>query len=167
MKRLFIIMMAFVIAACTVSCSVSPAKSPVDAKEKVFTCEEMSITLTEGFAETAYEGYTSVYDSSEIAVFVLREGKEIFAADTSFDEYLGYVARANASRGASEFVTENGLTTFEYNYTNPDTGVKYRYLTAAFESEKAFWLVQFAAQTETYEGYKDTMIKWAKTVTFA
>ena len=160
---------ALILTAILLAVLTSACGTPGDAKDKVFTYEEMSLTLTEAFAENKVEGYSVAYASSEVAVFVLKEPKELFD-DISFDEYVDGVRAANEGRGFTDLSNtekQNGLVYFDYRFTNPEQNIEYRYFTTLHESADAFWLVQFVSMTKLYDQYADTFVKWAKTITFA
>lgn len=164
-KQIIAICLAVMIAALCCACSGS--SSPKDASDKVFNCKELSITLTSAFADTgAQSGYTGTYDSKEVAVLLLREAKDEFPAGTTFDDYAGYVLQANANKGVGELQKIGGLTCVEYDYYNADVKTEFHYLTAIFEADEAFWLVQFATAKEKAADYRDTVIKWAQSVKF-
>ena len=144
--------------------------SPKNATDKTFTYEEMSITLTDAFEEKNFEGYSVTYDSSQAAVFVLREAKDLLGEEITFDDYTELVMQANASRGfvdLSDVTKKDGLVCFDYRFTNTEQGIEYRYFTTLHESADAFWMVQFVTPTELYDKYVDTFVKWTKTVTFS
>lgn len=164
MKKIIAVLLVILIAAATAACG-----SPKDAGDKTFTCEEMSITLTEGFKEKQYAGYTVCYDSTEAAVYVLKESKDEVGKERTFDEYVEAVKKNNASRGfeLTETKTIDGLTSFEYQWTNADQEIVYRFLTTIHEAKDAYWIVQFVTPGEMYDKYEEYFVKWAKTVTFA
>ena len=170
MKRLTAILLVLLITVTAASCSITRVESPKDADAKTFTYEELSITLTSAFEESEYEGYSVVYDSDEAAVFVLKEATDILGREITFDEYLDLVMQANENRGfvdMTDIEERDGLTCFDYRFTNSDQNVEYHFLTTLHESDEAFWLIQFVAPSELYNDYLDTFVKWAKTITFA
>ena len=128
--------------------------------------EEMRIELPEDFEEEEVDGYTAAFFDDQTAVLVLREDKADFVnyAD-NMEEYLQLVLKANESKGLSEPVNENGHPTFEYDFTSGD--VTYRYYTTVFESDEAYWLVQFACDKQDYDIMKPDYADWADTVVFA
>jgi len=136
---------------------------------KEFTSNGMTITLTDGFKKTNYEGYTVCYDSKDVAVFVLKESFSLQEglSDMSVDDYAELVKSANASKKPSAISKKNGLTSMEYKFLNEEENQTYRYYSAMFKGPDAFWLVQFACKEELYDAKKDTFIEWAKTVEFA
>ena len=136
--------------------------------EKEFTSNGMTLTLTDEFRETTYEGYTVCYESKDVAVFVLKESFSLQAGlgDMSIDDYAELVYKANASKSPSDISKEDGLISFEYSFLNEQENQTYSYYSAMYKGTDAFWLVQFACKEDLYEAKRPTFIEWAKTVTF-
>ena len=67
--------------------------------EKEFTSNGMTLTLTDEFRETTYEGYTVCYESKDVAVFVLKESFSLQAGlgDMSIDDYAELVMITHAT----------------------------------------------------------------------
>ena len=133
---------------------------------KDFYVEEMKISLPDTFEEEDVEGYTKAFFDNYTVVLVLREDKadlENYAGN--MDEYLQLVKKANESKGIKEIVSENGRPTFEYDYAAD--AATYRYYTVVYESDEAFWLVQFAGAKEIYDVFKPLFAQYADTVVFA
>ncbi len=136
-------------------------------KPKVFTYDSMSITLDTSFRKTNYQGYTVCYDSSSVAVFCLEEKFSLMDGmeDLSKKEYAELVIQANQLKNVSA-TTSDGLTWFDYEWTNPETGVEYYYFSTVHKEKDAFWLIQFAVELENKAEYADQLPQWAKTVSF-
>ena len=133
-------------------------------KEKVFTCDDMQITLTDEFAETEYFGFKTVYKSPATAVFVLKESFSDYPIlrNLTLEEYCQAVIEANKRTAAVE--TEDGLTYFEYEATID--GEECHYFSVVYRTEDAFWLVQFATKSQNLSKLRPTFIKWAQSVVF-
>ena len=131
-----------------------------------FYVEEMKISLPEDFEESEAGGYTAVFANEDTAVLVIREDKadlEDYVKD--MEEYVQLVLSANESRGVKDVVYETGRPTFEYDYTA--SNATYRYYTVVYESDEAFWLVQFACAKDNYDAYKPSFVQFADMVVFA
>ena len=154
-KAILLITLALSLLLC--SCGI------LEEKEKTFTVEGMSITLTNRFHKTKQEGFTVAFDSSKIAIFAL---KEVFGdklnADTTLAEYAELVVSANSLD--VEPKEENGLTCFTFE--NDASGTSYTYLAVVYKADDAFWLLQFATKSSDFDEKKDTLVSYAKTVTF-
>ena len=160
MKKLIAVLIAAVMIVSLAGCELFP-------KEKAFSVEEMFITLNDTFTEAKFEGYTKAFDSRNVAVFVLREDKSLLGGvEISLAEYADLTRAANAGRGPGEVKNEDGLTFFEYDYYGNDGTTIYSYLTTMFESDQAFWLVQFACDQTQWDKLRPEMVKYAQSVTF-
>ena len=131
-----------------------------NASPKTFTKEDFQITLTDDFKVTEEEGFFVSYDSKTVMVFSVREEKEIFG-DISLEEYGELVLQANGRTGA-KMTQQDGFVWFEYTNT-PGTQEVY-YLAVCYQSEDAFWIVNFATPASNQGKYRDRFFDWAKTV---
>lgn len=166
-KGLLILIIAAIIGAVvgySITSGLFSDKTP-DAKD--FSSNGMSISLTDEFIEIDVENYTVVYDSKNVAVFAL---KEAFALVDGFQNYTleqyGNLILKNNNLSASELQNLDGLTEFEYEFTNPNTKDTYTYFSFVYKADDAFWLVQFATLTENVDEYRAQILEWAKTVSF-
>ena len=134
---------------------------------KTFTSDGMRITLTEAFRKTRKENFTAVFDSKNVAVFVLKEEFSLLEGleDYTLAQYGDIVIRNNGHED-SKIETADGLTYFEYTYTDPDSRDLYRYRAYIYKAEDAFWLVQFAFQDENAKTLAPQLLQWAKSVEF-
>ena len=166
-KGLLILIIAAIIGAVvgySLTSGLFSDKTP-DAKD--FSSNGMSIRLTDEFIKTDIENYTVAYDSKNVAVFAL---KEAFALADGFQNYTleqyGNLVLKNNNLSASELQNLDGLTEFEYEFTNPNTNDTYKYFSFVYKADDAFWLVQFATLTENVNEYRAQILEWAKTVSF-
>lgn len=166
-KGLLILIIAAIIGAVvgySITSGLFSDKTP-DAKD--FSSNGMSISLTDEFIKTDVENYTVAYDSKNVAVFAL---KEAFALAEGFQNYTleqyGNLILRNNNLSASELQNLDGLTEFEYEFTNPNTKDTYTYFSFVYKADDAFWLVQFATLTENVDEYRAQILEWAKTVSF-
>lgn len=138
-----------------------------DAQPKVFSDAGMTVTLTNEFKKATAEGYTTAYDSKNVAVFALKESFSSAPgmADMTLAQYANLVLQANGYT-SSQVHTADGLTWFEFDFTNTQTNEKYHYFAYMYKANDAFWLVQFATLSENVQTYKADIAGWAKSVTF-
>ena len=133
---------------------------------KVFADNGMQVTLTNEFKSVKMQNYTNCYDSAKVAVFAL---KEAFTLADGFENYTleqyGNLVLQNNNLSV-QLKNVDGLTGFEYEFTNPETKDTYKYFSFVFKSDDAFWLVQFATLTENADAYNAKIVQWAKTVSF-
>jgi len=135
---------------------------------KTFTENGMRITLTNEFKSTQMEGYTNCYDSAKVAVFAIKEEFTLAEGfgDYTLEQYGELVIQNNSYAASAALKKIDGLTGFEYDWTNPETNDTYRYYSFVYKADDAFWLVQFAVLTENVETYGSRITQWAKTVSF-
>ena len=158
MKKMIALLLAAAMLLGLCACGTKP---------KEFAVKEMKITLTDAFKERDFEGYDKSFDSSKAAVFLLREDKSYLdGLPLTLKEYADLVHSANIDRNPGAVKEEEGITCFEYDNKNEDTGTVYHYYTAMFESEQAFWIAQFATRQDEWEKLKAEVLSYAKSVKF-
>ena len=162
MKRILALTLAVVMMLGMVSCFGG------EAKPKTFTKSGMSVTLTDDFRETSIEGYTVVYDSAQIGVFALKESFTLLAGleNWTLEKYGAAVASANASKGAGQPKTQNGVYCLEYDFENTTEGVTYHYVAAMYKADDAFWTISFACRKADAEKLTAKLYEYAASVTF-
>lgn len=135
--------------------------------EEVFTKDGFSITLTSEYREREFENYFVGYDSKNVLVTVI---KEPFSALEGFEDYTlaqyADLMKQNCTKDnvtPSEITEADGVTYFEYSFFNKE-GTSYKYFTAMYKGDDAFWTVQFATTLSEYEGFKVQMLEFAKSV---
>ena len=135
---------------------------------KTFSSDGMTITLTDEFRETNIENYTVAYDSKNVAVFALKEAFTL--ADNfencTLEQYADLVLQSN-NLSSVEIKTADGLTGFEYDFTNPKTNDTYRYFSYVYKTNDAFWVVQFATLSKNVDIYASEITEWAQSVKFS
>lgn len=162
MKKIISLFLVLATLLTFAGCSIK------DRKDKVFTCEELSIVLNDGYVETQVEGYTACFDSSTVAVFVLKEEFSLMAGfeDYTLEQYADLVLQANSIRNPQRADTD-GLTCMKYSYFNTEKNQDYTYLASLYKSDNAFWMVQFVCESEDYPEHEAYFIERAKTVKFS
>ena len=166
-KGLLILIVAAIVGAVVGYSITSNLFSNKTPDPKDFSSNGMTIKLTDEFVKTDVENYTVAYDSKNVAVFAL---KEAFTLAEGFQDYTleqyGNLVLQNNNLSSSKMQNLEGLTEFEYEFTNPDTKDTYKYFSFVYKSNDAFWLVQFATLTENVNEYRAQILEWAKTVSF-
>lgn len=127
---------------------------------KTFTKEGFEITLTDAFKEAQEPGFFSCYSSKTAMVFVLQEEKTLFD-DISLDEYRELVQK-NGNQHNIQSHTKDGVSWFDYTYVAGDQELYY--FAVCYESENAFWVVNFATPIENRDKFADTFLQWAQTL---
>jgi hypothetical protein len=142
---------------------IGPVNVPAGYEE--FEVDEMSLYLPSGFSEEQAQGYTKAFTDGTNVVLVLKEEKSLFGNYASnMEEYIQLVAEANKSRGITEVQYENGRPVFEYEYTSGSN--TYKYYTSLYESDEAYWIVQFACLKQTYDKLRASFANMADIVSF-
>ena len=167
-KGLLILIVAAVVGAVvgyTITSGLFPNKTP---DVKIFSSNGMTITLTDEFRETDIENYTVTYDSKNVAVFALKETFTLADGfgDYTLEQYANLMIQAN-NLSSTGIKTADGLTRFEYDFTNPETNNCYKYFSYVYKTNDAFWLIQFATLNENVDGYAQQITDWAKSVEFS
>jgi len=152
-------------AGVMISRKLIQAEAP-QVTAKAFSVEDMQITLTDAFVPMTAEGFTAGFCSEEVVVYVLRER---FDAFEGFEELslAGYGTMVLESNGLADTITlqEDGdSVSFEYLYTQEETGAAFYYYCVAKKGTDAFWLIQFAAPAREQPLYEGVFPQWAKTV---
>lgn len=159
MKRIISVVLLLAMVLTFAGCSV---------KDKVFTCEELSVTLTEEYFETEMEGYNACFDSANVAVFVLKEEFNLMEGfeDYTLEQYANLVMQANSARNP-ERADKDGLIGIKYSFFNSEENQNYTYWASLYKADDSFWMVQFVCKAEEYEKYESYFVERAKTVTFS
>ncbi len=167
-KGLLILTAAIVVGAVLGYFITSMLFSSLPPEEKVFSFDEMNITLTDEFGETEVKNYTVAYGSQDVAVFVLKEDFALADGfwDYTLEQYADLLIESN-NLGSTEPKTAEGLTSFEYEFTNPETNDVYRYFSYVYKTDDAFWMIQFATLSDNVDAYAQQITDWAKSVEFS
>ena len=138
------------------------------SREKAFSSNGMTITLTAGFQEIQIANYTVTYDSRNVAVFAMKEPFSLAEGfeNNSLDQYADLLIQANGWSDVKKF-THDGLSGFEYDFTNPTTKLECHYTSYVYRSDDAFWVVQFATLKENADKFAEQIKKWARSVSFS
>jgi hypothetical protein len=168
-KKGIIILGAFILIGFIAGIIIGSLSQNTSGKPKEFSKEGMTITLTNQFNEISQDGYTSCYNSRDVVIFV---SKEEYSLMEGFDKYTlneyGNLLITNNSLDSSVKLQNNdGLTYFEYQFSNPETNDLYHYSSFIFKTSDSFWLIQFATLEENYNDNKQTIINWAKNIEFS
>ena len=159
MKKIIALLMCALTLVTLSSCN--------NITDEVFEKDGITITLTSEFIERSYENYYVSYDSKNIAVFVI---KEPFSALKGLENYTlseyAELMKLNCTKDGNlpnDVAVIDGVTYFEYSFFNKD-GTSYKYFTAMYKGDDAFWTVQFASPLSGYEGFRAQIVEFAKSV---
>ena len=135
---------------------------------ETFTYGDMSITLTDEFSETNIEGYSACYESYDNLIMVTKDDSSLFEDFETYTlkQYGEDTLIYNEFDESVKLQEENGLTYFEYDFTDEDSGDVYSYFVPMYKSSDAFWFFQFASYKEDYETCREQFVEWAESVEF-
>lgn len=152
-----------IFAGVMLSNKLMPSAETPAAAAKVFAAEDLEITLNDQFAPANVAGFTASYGNGEAAVYVLREDFASFeqGEDLTVADYGAMVLKNNGLTDVTQ-LTEEG--TFEYRFTQKETGASYYYYCVVRKGADAFWLVQFAVPARVQEQYASQFPQWAQSI---
>lgn len=138
------------------------------SEAKTFFSDGMTIELTDEFKKTDVENYTVVFDSKNVAIFVLQEEFSLMDGFENYtlEQYADLIIETN-NLSSAEIKTIDGLIHFEHRYTDTETNDTYQYFSYVYKTDDAFWLIQFATLDKNVETYADKIEEWARTVKFS
>ena len=131
-------------------------------KEKDFSAQGMTITLTDEFRKYNDDNYIAAYDSENVAVFITKVDTD---EDDSFAEYTEFLA-VYCGLTSDDVETADGLTHFTYTNVGSQNNVEYQYAVYFYETDDAFWAVEFATDKKDADDYAKDITEWAKSVRF-
>ena len=147
----------FLIFAC--ACSAEPGK-------KTFTVEEMSITLTDAFAEKPMLAQTACYETDDAMVTVLKDRGASFDPEMTLTEYAESVILLNKLDQVNAFVQTDGnlvYFTFEQEVLDKDCS----FMAFVYQNGETFWMIQFVCETDDAEEMTPVFFEYARSVAFA
>ena len=166
-KGLLVLAFAFVVGivlGCLKNCD---ALYIGDGDPKTFNVSGMSITLTDEFLKENMKGFTAAYASKDAVVFVLKEDFALAEGFESYSlkEYRNLLLEANMLNSTNVRNNENILG-FKYERTVGDAEEPYTYYAYVYKTDDAFWLIQFAVESDLTDEYELKFDEWARSVTF-
>jgi hypothetical protein len=142
---------------------------------KVFSCNELSITLTAAFEDSYYDydasdyiGYDFICETEDVLVTGAREPFSFFEGMdvVTLEEYGDFILSINELRNL-ELKEDGDHIYFEYDRSFEESGRDVHYYVCLYKADEAFWLVQFMTSTKDFAKYSSNIVEWANTVTFS
>lgn len=160
----FVIVGAFVGFFIGKSLIASGSSSP-----KNFSCDDMTITLTKAFKESANEKFKTTYLSKNVGIYVSKEDVSLIptASGITVAEYAELLIAANSDKENTAVETRGGLTYFEYDSFLSSLNETYHYVAFVYKTDNAFWMIQFATRAGEYKDHESAIFGWADTVRFS
>jgi hypothetical protein len=130
---------------------------------KSFYVDGMELKLPDRFQREDSNGNIGFFDGT-YAVFLTREAFTVYPylQDMSLEEYGNDILNASGIDAALEVI--DGLYCFEYEAYSLDKTTKHNYFAVLFKSNKACWVVQFAAPFWNASPMRSKFISWAKMI---
>lgn len=143
--------------------------SDLFSKTKNFSAAEMNIVLPKDFTPiTGRDDLIACYGTNDVSVYIqkepITEDSELKLYD--LNNYRFNLLHKNGLTYADLKNTE-GNAYFVYDYVNEASNVTYTFYTFTYQSDNAFWIVQFATEKVNASKFEADIIQWADTVTFA
>ena len=140
--------------------------SVINGKEKSFDAGDMSITLNSGFDQYSSPNYWAVFVSKDVDVLVDKFTYSEDSIPLNAKEYARAIAiRSEKLDSDAEVHTVDDYAYIIYNDQGAD-GVNYRYYMYVYKSDGAHWVVHFLVKESKAARYKNSIAKWADSVTF-
>ena len=140
----------------------------ISMKPADFRAGEMTITLTDDFAEdTQVTDVYKAFASEDNAIFIVREGYDDYPilTNVSAKDYCELLKGSNGIT-ADTLETEDGLYYFVYDHYSAQANLTFTYYTFAYKSEDAMWVVQFCAVKTKASRWEKYYFNWARSVRF-
>lgn len=143
-RALLLVLAALMVFSCLTGC--------IGGTEE-FTCQDLKMTVPSGMRDVTggeqWSEYTFTLDSSEVAIFGLKEDFDLFDDSITLEEYADLVVQANQLDVRPIQRSTGDYLYFQYN-NQTDEGI-YRYLCGVYKGKDGFWMVQVASLLTDYE----------------
>lgn len=136
------------------------------AKPRTFSANGLSITLTEDFENSGYSSYSAAYASDDVFAVTLKEDFVYFEKlPSSLTEYAEILRDANQLD--ADITEKDGLVYYTYDIYDIDTQeLSDVFYVFVYQTEDAFWSVQFAVDADAIEKQQENIFTYAKSVSF-
>ena len=154
-----------------VSCSACAKGEP-----KTFSDDGISVTLTDEFEKKSIDGHhTLYYESKDAVVIVTKESFGLFSG-TQISQYSHLSEYTKLVQTNNQLTAEVAVTE-KYEYFTYEREVEtevlfisktrhFTYLAVTYKSSSAFWLVQFACESDDFDSKKAEFFAYADSVIF-
>lgn len=144
--------------------NVTTEKIKLSRKDKVFSTDKFSITLTEDF---------DVFEDEAAEVGAVAKGIEVYAIADTFEEgseeskmdakeYVdSLVATTDTATKISDY---NGVPCVDYKYKGENDDVVKNYKVFCYKGEDCFWMVHFITESGYSNVYKPHIFEWLETI---
>ncbi len=147
--------------------NITTEKIKLSKKEKVFSVNNFSITLTDDFKD--YEDVE--FNDNEIGC--VANGIEFYVYPDSFEAdskeskmtAMEYVESITVDFDGNARVSEhNGVPLVEYKFKGENDDVAKDYKVFCYKGEDCFWMVHFMVENHKSQFYKPYIFEWVETI---
>ena len=157
--------MIFSLSSCAFFEDILTRSVNIVEKEKVFTFEDISITLTTDFMTMDFisEDYSFIWGDGDVTVMGMEAfvGKEYMENITAEDYAVVFEDELEGTE-SDDIGDLNGIPTIKYEAESD--GELYRYLVCIYETADGFWVVMFGSEEDIYEKQYENICTYAKSV---
>ena len=159
LRWLIVCVAAMLIGGVVGYTAMTAVLSGVFAKEKDFSLNGISVTLTEAFEVQPSYTHEAVFKSMNASVYADKYSNAESLGITTAKQYAEYIMKNNGLSDCS--VTDEGDEA-HFVYTSGE----YKYYAYTYKVGEDYWLVQFAVSENVTALYSGKIDKWADSVRF-
>ncbi len=146
MKRFFsLLMITVMLLALFTACNAG----------KTYTVEELSLTLPDGYVEVPQTLRGASFESETMAVKIIRESRSVVeaAAGGNTVTLTAYAELVLQSNRLELPLTDHGnYIAYQYIAHDEEVAQDFTYYVTLHKSDDAYWLVQFIAHKNLFDG---------------
>lgn len=141
----------------------------IKSSNKTYEALGFSFESDEYLYEVTQEGFGIAFEGlfNNVAVLGNHDSKkhllELGYEEIDLDSYA-HLAHESNDKNPTELIKSSSGKYYYYTYEAGDEKEEYFYLCTIYESDKYFWLVNFASKKDEQDKYKNKFLKWADTV---
>lgn len=138
-------------------------------KGSVYSCEEMKITLPDGFVEVQTVRRGTSFESEYMSIKIVRESKSVVEdvagyEGVTLEAYADLVLKQN--RLDLPLTKKGSCLTYTYTAFDEEVSQNFTYYVTVHKSENAYWLVQFIVRDAFYSDYQAEIATYLASITF-
>ncbi len=146
---------------------VKTEKIKLSKKEKAFSIDGFSVTLTEDFGnlgDIEFQDNEIGCAAEHIEFYVMGDSFEAGSEESKMtaEEFTSYLA--NSFDGNVKVSEYNGVPLVEYKYKGENDDVVKDYKVFCFKGEECFWMVHFMIESNYTTFYKPYIYEWVETI---
>ena len=167
-NKIKIVISVLVCLVCAVIGYLATSGKLFPAKEKQFTDNGITFTLTNKFYEKEFMGFQVSYLSMD-AIFAANREEESLVRSAGIYNLKGYIEAVLKLNGKTATinsdVANSGETFYYVEYKSVVDGETFSYLLVVFEGEDHYYAINYGCRIKHFDKYEAQFKKWAKTIT--